>query len=453
MIVAVLFGVFTGFVLADGNKDEDALVTLTGVESTLVYPSFWHTPFGVHRGTPFWLKVFMGNKTYFSDPEGVACTKMVEDYGGINPGKDDWQLTAFGVNSARGEIIYNSSMHALNVFGKEGSGDGEFKNPIGIACNENGDVYVADTGNNRVERLYYKDKKLKFLRSIGGQGTGDGEFNRPTNVAVDSTGKLYVSDTGNNRVQIFGPSGGFLRVFDQTKGVSNPTGICVIDEGQRYLGYRHNFVYVIDGNDNRLQKFDFDGNIVRGTRVDDAVGKKVKLTSVDYDYYGNIYVVDNLNSQLHKFSPDLDYITTFGSFGKDDFQFNHPTGISFYRHYGQVIVSDEDSAQYFWIGSDVKNYKVTRLNASPPVNALQFDFQLTEKSFVTIEIEIDKDKKAVVCKAVALESGKNSISWQVPDEYTKYFNPGNQYTSVIHVMATYSSFPHIEKVDMAQFTY
>ncbi|PKL90970.1 MAG: hypothetical protein CVV21_10530 [Candidatus Goldiibacteriota bacterium HGW-Goldbacteria-1] len=435
------------------SKKEDELVTLTNVPSTLVYPSFWHTPFGVHRGTAFWLKVFLGNKTYFSDPQDVATTKMLSDYGGINPGKDDWQLTAFGVNSGRGEIIYNVSMSGLAVYGNVGTGDGEFNRPTGISCNEYGDVYVADTGNNRIVRLFYKDGKLRFIRNIGKGGSGDGEFNRPLYVKLDSGGKLYVSDNGNNRIQVFSKSGGYLYSIDQTKGISNPRGICVIDDGQRYLGYKQNYMYVIDGNFNRLQKFDLNGNIVRGVRVDEKLGRKVVLTTLDYDYYGNIYLVDYFNSQIHKFSPDLAYITSYGSYGTDDYKFEKPTGISIYRHYGQVIVSDKESAQYFWIGSDVTNFRVGRIQAVPPVNAMQFDFFLTEKSFVTMEIELDKDKKVTVCKNIQLEQGENSISWEIPLEYVPLFLPGMTYNTNIRVMATYSSYPHIEKVEKASFIY
>ena len=44
--------------------------------STLVYPDFWHTPLGVHRGTPKLLKLLLGDKVEFNDPQGLACTRM-----------------------------------------------------------------------------------------------------------------------------------------------------------------------------------------------------------------------------------------------------------------------------------------------------------------------------------------------------------------------------------------
>src|SRR5271157_2169743 len=81
------------------TPDEDKPEQITDKPTTLTYPSFWHTPFGIHRGTPFWLKVFLGNRTYFNDPQDLAATKLLADYGKINEGKDDWQLTVYGINS------------------------------------------------------------------------------------------------------------------------------------------------------------------------------------------------------------------------------------------------------------------------------------------------------------------------------------------------------------------
>ena len=74
------------FCAAEEKKSGD-FVTLTDVPSTLVYPSFWHTPFGVHRGTPFWLKVFLGNKTYFSDRRTLRAQKC--GCRRDKPGRDD----------------------------------------------------------------------------------------------------------------------------------------------------------------------------------------------------------------------------------------------------------------------------------------------------------------------------------------------------------------------------
>jgi len=139
------------FCLPLGLGAEPGLVTRP---STLVYPDFWHTPLGLHRGTPKLLKLMLGDKVRFNDPAGVACTRMKEH------GEQSPQITAFGVNSGSGQIVYNPDMKSLDVFGAEGSGDGYFLQPVGVACLPDGRVAVADSGNHRIALLHFNQNKL-----------------------------------------------------------------------------------------------------------------------------------------------------------------------------------------------------------------------------------------------------------------------------------------------------
>ncbi|MCE5300623.1 MAG: NHL repeat-containing protein [Spirochaetia bacterium] len=430
---------------AEDMPKEDERTVITDRNTTLVYPSFWHTPFGIHRGTQMHLKLFLGNRTFFSNPQDLACTKLLLDYGKINKDRDDWQLTVYGVNSGQGEIIYNPSMHTLSRFGSIGSGDGQLMTPKGIACNEQGDVYVVDTGNDRIARFYNNGKRVKFIRNIGETGSEPGKFNRPSYIALDSAGRIYVTDTGNNRIQVFSKSGGYLCSIGQEKGIVNPQGICVSDKGERYSGYKEDYIFLIDGVNNRLQKIGFDGTPVASIRVNEVLGKNIFLTTLEQDYYGNLYIVDNLNSQVYKFSPDLKFIDSFGKYGDGDYQFETPTGIAIYKHYGQIFVSDKNSAQYFWIGSDARAAETLHLKNNGK-DALEFNFFLTEKSFVTINVVDAYSNTVEVCRQVGLECGKNSIDWEIPDIYRSVLRNGSTYDVLLRIMATYSSYPHIEKV-------
>jgi uncharacterized protein (TIGR03663 family) len=80
----------------------------------------------------------------------------------------------------------------------------DFYGPRGIAVGTTGWVYVADTGHKRVQVF---DLNGKFLRSIGRSGTGLGQFNEPSSVAVDPTGRLFVADYWNSRIQVFNVMG------------------------------------------------------------------------------------------------------------------------------------------------------------------------------------------------------------------------------------------------------
>ncbi len=91
----------------------------------------------------------------------------------------------------------------MNTIGG-GSAHGRFNGPQGIAVDLHGDVYVADTGNNRIQEF---SPTGRFMRPIGREGTGPGELIKPSGVAVDRQGNVYVADYHNNRIEKFSPTG------------------------------------------------------------------------------------------------------------------------------------------------------------------------------------------------------------------------------------------------------
>src|SRR5438105_15814417 len=80
---------------------------------------------------------------------------------------------------------------------------GQLRSPGGIAVDGNGDVYVTDTGNHRVEKF---DREGNFMTQWGVFGNGDGLFNFPYGIAVDWRGCIFVVSSSNTRVLQFWPS-------------------------------------------------------------------------------------------------------------------------------------------------------------------------------------------------------------------------------------------------------
>ena len=133
--------------------------------------------------------------------------------------------------------------------------------PAGMAIdNENRFLYVADTDLDQV--LVYDADSFKLLRKIGTAGKGHrlteaGQFSRPTNVAVDADGNLYVSDTFNDRVEIFDADGNFMSTFgkagDGPGYFARPKGIAIDQDGH---------VWVADTVQDRVQVFTREGRLL-----------------------------------------------------------------------------------------------------------------------------------------------------------------------------------------------
>jgi len=121
-----------------------------------------------------------------------------------------------------------------------GWGDGFFDTPSDVAIDKDKYLYVADTRNNRVQKL---DEYGKAVVTFGKYGEGDGEFHGPKGMAVDDN-YIYVSDTGNNRVQIFDKNGKYLTKFGKTgsgKGeFNNPMGMTTGKAHQLFIADTNN---------------------------------------------------------------------------------------------------------------------------------------------------------------------------------------------------------------------
>jgi DNA-binding beta-propeller fold protein YncE len=106
-------------------------------------------------------------------------------------------------HTAHGEPQYSTRCDGASYFGGPGSADGQFNNPQGIAVGgPHGNVFVADTGNNRIEEFTHNGA---FLNAWTGPGPGGGNFNAPKDVGVDASGHVYVADTAHNRIVKFMP--------------------------------------------------------------------------------------------------------------------------------------------------------------------------------------------------------------------------------------------------------
>jgi sugar lactone lactonase YvrE len=94
-----------------------------------------------------------------------------------------------------------------------------FYMPSDIATDAEGNVYVLDSGNHRIQKF---DTEGNFLASFGRHGQGPGEFQYPQSIDIDEEGNMYVSDSGNQKINILKPDGSFdrdIQMMDESPGV------------------------------------------------------------------------------------------------------------------------------------------------------------------------------------------------------------------------------------------
>ncbi len=117
--------------------------------------------------------------------------------------------------------IMNTDPKVLKTIGSSGNGEGKFHGPQGVCYDRKGYIYVADSGNHRVQKF---DPSGNFILSFGRQGEYEGELQKPSDCAAGKD-TVYVTDTGNSRIACFDDSGNFLKNikldgFEQLRGIT-----------------------------------------------------------------------------------------------------------------------------------------------------------------------------------------------------------------------------------------
>jgi sugar lactone lactonase YvrE len=182
--------------------------------------------------------------------------------------------------------VYSLSGALLSVLGLGDALPGQLASPEGLAIGPSGNLFVADTGNSRIQKF---SPTGRLLAVWGTMGAGKGQFNNPAGIAVDRLGDILVADTGNKRLVKLSPSGRFLaRWNDLMSGIplKNPRGVAVDTEGTIYLadtGLRE--VVRLSPRSTRFAFFFHTGN-------------RAAPVSVAVDYSGTVYV-----GEMHDVTP------------------------------------------------------------------------------------------------------------------------------------------------------
>jgi uncharacterized protein (TIGR03663 family) len=216
--------------------------------------------------------------------------------------------------------VDNNSSARLRLLAEQSLGNpDELTSPTGATVDSRGRVYVADTGNHRIQ-LY--DAEGQLIRTMGSQGDGRTEFYEPRGLAVDADDNLYVADTWNARIVKYDAEGNWLAswgsgnqelpegrqatITDGTAagnaaaplGFFGPRGMAIDAQGNVYIADTGNKrIVVTDGEGNFLYQFGYAGN---------EPGAFNEPTGVAIDAQGNLYVADTWNGRVQIFAPQGD---------------------------------------------------------------------------------------------------------------------------------------------------
>lgn len=189
----------------------------------------------------------------------------------------------------------------IAVWGEEGSGKLQFKEPHGISVSPEGYIYIADTGNQRIQKI---DSSGRFICETGGFGWNEEEFNNPVSICAKNGLDLFIADYNNQRIERYDKDLNYIASFtssveqEENLQMGYPLDADISSQGE---------LFCLDGDNYRILKIDLQGEpqltfggykagigrltdparilISQNNRV--YVSEREKASIFVYDIYGN----------------------------------------------------------------------------------------------------------------------------------------------------------------------
>jgi sugar lactone lactonase YvrE len=289
-----------------------------------------------------------GRRTRFADPFGVVLDQDGNLY--VADGGDNNTIRKIDANGA-GTVLAG---------GMEGYAEGKgaaasFNTPSGMAIDAAGNLYVADTGNNAIRKIT-PDGTVSTLAGDGLAGDKDGkgagaQFNGPVGVALDGAGNVYVADTYNDRIRRIAPDGTVTTIAGGKRAgkadgpaaqalFDTPTGIAINADGE---------LFIADTANHAIRKLGKDGMVstIAAAREDDRDSLLRSLVGIALTKDGFLYIASSAHGRVAQITPagepvalkDVDHPAQPGYGADGGVRLYSPRGIALAKD-GSLFVTD-----------------------------------------------------------------------------------------------------------------
>ena len=315
-----------------------AIAVLSLLGASIVYLVYRQTPLPTPIGWKAHVTTLAGDGSpafrdsapaAFSDPFGIAVTVEGIVY-----------VADAGENNRIRKIAPDGTVTTF-AGGSEGFADGtataaSFNTPSGLALSKDGTVFVADTGNNRIRKIT-PEGKVSTIAGDGTAGYADGpaaqaKFNGPIGIAVDPRGNIFVADTYNDRIRLITTDGQVSTVAGHgTPGYADgDRNVALFDSPCGIITNANDgSLIVADTGNDRLRKITSEGNVTTLT-ITDELSSPLGLA---FSHDSFLYVTELDRSRIIQIAPDGTARTVAGdgpgfADGSDQPRFNQPTSIA-----------------------------------------------------------------------------------------------------------------------------